>query len=147
MNTLYQKRQNVAVLLAVTGGLSLPCIALAADKPAAVAVGIDPFYLVKTVGALCVVLIVIFIIARLVRALGHAGAVSSGPLKVLAAVTVGNREKLMIVQAGDNQLLIGISPSGIVRLDKFDEPVVTAQDIAQGSFKTQLTSLIGEKRQ
>lgn len=117
-----------------------------ANGAPSVSVGVDPFYLAKTIAALCVVLLIIFLLSRLVRTISRTGSLTNGPLKVLAAVSVGNREKLLIVQAGNEQLLVGVSPAGIVKLEKFDDPVVSEADTANASFKTQLAGMIGDKR-
>jgi flagellar protein FliO/FliZ len=41
------------------------------------------------------------------------GGRSSGPLKVLAALSLGPKERLLLVQARGEELLIAVSPAGV----------------------------------
>ncbi len=44
-----------------------------------------------------------------------------GSLKLLSALPLGNREKVVLMQAGDKYLLLGVTPSQINTLHVFDE--------------------------
>lgn len=111
----------------------------------AVTAGVDPAYLIKTVIALCFVLIVIFLLSKLLRTFNTSGKLNSGPIRVLAGTQLGSRERLVLVQAGDTQLLLGVSPAGIVKLEKFEQPVVSDDEIVGSSFKDQLQNLIRQQ--
>lgn len=110
-----------------------------------VSIGVSSTYLIKTVVALCFVLLVIFMLSRLVRSFNSSGKLNKGPIRVLAGTTIGNRERLVIVQAGDTQLLLGVGPAGIVKLEKFDRPVITDDTDAGSSFRDQLQNIIGNQ--
>ena len=44
-------------------------------------------------------------------------------LKTLAMLPLGQREKVAIIQAGDQQLVIGVTPNGINTLATLDQPL------------------------
>ena len=64
--------------------------------------------------SLALVIGFIFAAAWVVRRmpLGFGGR-SHGPLKVLAALPLGPKERLLLVQARDEELLIAVSPAGV----------------------------------
>jgi flagellar protein FliO/FliZ len=55
----------------------------------------------------------IFAAAWIVRRMPLGMGRSSGPLKVLAALPLGPRERLVLVEARGAQLLIAVSPAGV----------------------------------
>lgn len=73
--------------------------------------------------SLFVVIGIILICAWLLRrmtGLGHAG---NDLLRVRATLAVGMKERLLLVEAGGETLLLGVSPAGIRRLHRFDAPL------------------------
>ena len=44
-----------------------------------------------------------------------------GSMKLLSALPLGNREKIVLMQAGDKYLLLGVTPAQITTLHVFDE--------------------------
>lgn len=108
-------------------------------------VGLDSSYLLKTVIALCVVMLVIWLSAKLLRPLAEKHNGSTGSLKILASISVGSREKLLIIQAGDAQFLIGVSPAGIQKIEKYEEPLLNGEVSTGKQFREQLGRFIGDK--
>lgn len=47
-------------------------------------------------------------------------------LKVLASTPVGQRERVVLMQAGDQQLLIGVAPGRVSLLSQPDTPIEVA---------------------
>ncbi len=135
-------RVNTPLALLVMLTALLQCTGVYAEPERAVSVGVSPAYLIKTVAALCFVLLAIFLLSKLLRSVNAGGKLSNGPIKVLAGANVGSRERLVIVQAGDSQMLLGISPAGIVKLEKFDKPVVVSDEASGMTFKQQFGHLI-----
>ena len=77
----------------------------------------------QMVGALLVVIVVILTIAWGAKRLLRLPARSTGALRVLAALSMGPREKLVLVQVGTTQLLLGVAPGRIEPLHVLDEPL------------------------
>lgn len=80
-------------------------------------------YLAQIMVSLLLVLLIIFFGAWLLRRFGRFASVADGKLMVLGAVSVGQRERIMLIQVGDDQLLIGVTSSKISTLHKLDQPV------------------------
>lgn len=55
-----------------------------------------------------------------------------GALRLLAAVSVGQRERIVLIQAGETQMLIGVAQGQVRTLHVFDKPVLLAQDADKG---------------
>lgn len=48
-------------------------------------------------------------------------------MKILAGLPLGAREKVVLVQVGKEQLLLGVAPGRVNLLTRFDEPVIEEQ--------------------
>ncbi|WP_119395000.1 flagellar biosynthetic protein FliO [Salinibius halmophilus] len=69
--------------------------------------------------SLLLIIGLIFALAWLVRRFGGAtGASSSSSMKVIASLSLGAKEKLLVVQVGDEQFLLGVTPQSINKIDK-----------------------------
>lgn len=71
--------------------------------------------------------------AWFMRRMGNMSGMATGNLKVLGGVSVGQRERIVLVQAGDTQLLVGVAPGEIRTLHVMDEPIVTTQSNSKAS--------------
>jgi flagellar protein FliO/FliZ len=63
--------------------------------------------------SLMLVLAFIFAAAWVVRRMPLGVGRANGPLKVLAALPLGPKERLVLVEASGEQLLIAVSPAGV----------------------------------
>lgn len=77
---------------------------------------------------LSLIVALIFGMAWLMRRMGGMNGMSAGNLKVLGGLSVGQRERIVLVQAGDTQLLVGVAPGVIRTLHVMDEPIKTLSD-------------------
>ena len=82
---------------------------------------------------LFLIVALIFGMAWLMRRMGNVGGMATENLKVLGGVSVGQREKIVIVQAGETQLLVGVTPGQIRTLHVMDEPIATNLNQKTGS--------------
>lgn len=74
-----------------------------------------------------VLLLVIGLLVGLAWLLKRAGVTQgalNGQLAVLGAVSVGQREKVVLIQAGQEQLLVGVTANEISLLHLLSEPIV-----------------------
>lgn len=81
---------------------------------------------------LFIVLMIIFAAAWLLRRFGGAAFQGSGVIRVIAAVSVGGRDRVTLVDVGGQQILLGVSPGRINTLHVFDEPVVDTEGSGPG---------------
>lgn len=73
---------------------------------------------------LFIIVALIFGMAWFMRRMGSMGGMTAGNLKVLGGISVGQRERIVLVQAGDTQLLVGVAPGEIRTLHVMEEPIV-----------------------
>ena len=74
---------------------------------------------------LFVIVVVIFGMAWLMRRMGNLNSKSSANLKILGGLSVGQRERVVLVQAGETQLLVGVAPGQVRMLHVLDETIET----------------------
>lgn len=80
--------------------------------------------------ALLAVLALIVGLAWLLKRLPGAGLRSSDQLRVLSSLSVGQRERLLVVQVGPQQLLLGVTTQGITTLHTLAEPLPEPAPVA-----------------
>lgn len=69
---------------------------------------------------------------------------ASKVINVLAAQPLGPKEKIVVVQIGNKQIAVGMTPSSLQTLHVFDEPVVTQREGATAaSFSDRLRHALG----
>ena len=79
--------------------------------------------LVQVTLSLVLVLAAVFAAAWAVRRLKTFGRFSSGPIEIIADVSIGAKERAVLVQVGGKQLLLGVAPGRVTTLHVLDEPV------------------------
>ncbi len=89
---------------------------------------------------LFVVVALIFGMAWFMRRMGNMNSGAAGNLKVLGGISVGQRERVVLVQAGETQLLVGVAPGEIRTLHVMDKPIVT-----QPETNSKVSSSFSEK--
>lgn len=104
-------------------------------------------YFGQIVISLLLVLVIIFIAAWLLRRYGRFPGVADGNLKVLGALSVGQRERILLLQVGKEQVLVGVTSSKITRLHQLEEPVEMQQQESNASdFSKKLQAALNRKQ-
>jgi flagellar protein FliO/FliZ len=67
----------------------------------------------QVITGLVVVLLLIFGVAWFARRFGRFQGMATEQLRLLGGIHLGQREKIVIVQAGDERLVVGVSPGCI----------------------------------
>ena len=99
-------------------------------------------YLQMVLGLL-LVLGVIFALAWLIRRMGQFAAPSNAQVKILGGVNVGQREKVVVIQIADTQLVLGVAPGQVNALHVFDKPVLRNEGKpASETFATRLQAAL-----
>ena len=108
---------------------SWPLLAAEADKLATTPIGLTG----EAVGAaelmqvsigLLVVLVVLGGLAWMLRRFNLVPSASGGVLRIVAGLSMGPRERLVLVQVGETQVLLGVAPGRIQTLHVLDQPVL-----------------------
>ncbi|VVO77641.1 hypothetical protein PS838_01629 [Pseudomonas fluorescens] len=142
------------VLRAIPGlALALPFNVLAAEPVATVATAAAPAVssgvagqLTQLVFGLLLVLGLIFFLAWLLRRVQQAGPAGKGQvIELIGSRALGPRDRLMLVQVGNEQILLGLSPGSITALHVLKEPVqVPTTEKTTPEFALRLMELMGK---
>lgn len=96
---------------------------------------------------LIVVLGVFFACIWLMRKMGTLPSYSREKMKVIAGLSLGGREKLVLVQIGEKQMVLGVSPGRVNNLLVLEgEDCVSLESnekITEGEFAKNLKQMIG----
>lgn len=110
----------------------------------------DYGYIVKILGSLILVILMIVTMLYLMKRFSFKGSVIQGNVRILSALSIGPRERIMLIQAGEEQILVGSTPSSIRPLHVLKENVDVAtngsgeNDGSQPNMKEILASLMGK---
>lgn len=97
---------------------------------------------------LLLVLGLIFLLAWLARRVQRMGPGSNQAIKLVASQALGTRDRLLLVQVGEEQILLGISAGRITPLHVLKEPVVTETTTqATPEFAQRLMELLGKDKE
>ena len=93
--------------------------------------------------SLLMVLAVIVISAMILKRFQGVRQTHHG-LKIVTSLHLGAKEKLVVVQAGDKQLLLGVTTQQVTLLETLDEPLVNATENSV-DFAQSLAKLFKQK--
>ena len=131
-------------------GFLAPLTALAAEPQVAVTPvlansGSVSSQLGQMLLGLLLVIGLIFMLAWLLRRVQQIGPRSNQVIKLLASQALGPRERLVLVQVGNEQVLLGLSAGRITPLHVMKEPVHLADaEPATPEFAQRLMELLGK---
>ncbi|MFC6338870.1 flagellar biosynthetic protein FliO [Pseudomonas sp. CCM 7891] len=136
---------------AVAGlSVALPLSALAAE-PVAQAVAAAPLgsgiggQLTQLVLGLLLVVGLIFVLAWLMRRVQRIGPGNAQVIELIGSRALGPRDRLVLVQVGEEQVLLGITPGRITPLHVLKQPVdVAPTQAATPEFAQRLLELMGK---
>ncbi|SDA91664.1 flagellar protein FliO/FliZ [Pseudomonas sp. NFACC15-1] len=102
--------------------------------------------LAQLVLGLLLVLGLIFFLAWLLRRVQQAGPAGKGQvIDIVGSRALGPRDRLVLVQVGNEQILLGLSPGTITALHVLKEPVqVPSTEPASPEFAQRLMELLGK---
>ncbi|MGF1689559.1 flagellar biosynthetic protein FliO, partial [Photobacterium japonica] len=66
------------------------------------------------------------------------------PLRILRQLPVGQRERIVLLQVGDEQMLVGVTQQQISLLGKLDTPLPTEAELPGGDFAQQLSKMLNK---
>ena len=103
-------------------------------------------YLFKLTGGLILVVAVIFVLAWLVKKFNLNQQSHNGLIRIVAGLSIGTRDRIVLLQVGDEQILVGLTPGRIEKLHTLSQPLESEieQPVA-GSFAAKLNRLMGER--
>ncbi|AZE85043.1 Flagellar biosynthesis protein FliO [Pseudomonas orientalis] len=129
--------------------LALPLSALAAEPVAQAAaapvVGSVGGQLTQLLLGLLLVIGLIFVLAWLMRRVQRIGPGNAQVIELVGSRALGPRDRLVLVQVGEEQILLGITPGRITPLHVLKTPVDAAKtEAATPEFAQRLMELLGK---
>lgn len=82
--------------------------------------------LLQTLMGLLLVLACVVLVAWLLKRTNSFHTAANSKLKVIAGIPLGSRERAVLVQIGDEQILLGVTPQQINTLHKLETPLSVA---------------------
>ena len=141
---------DVASQSAVASGEKLPSsaevTAPVVEKTAPVEVGkhvtanMDAMSMILSLLMVLVVIIISAVILKRFQGVRH----SINGLKIVTSLHLGAKEKLVVVQAGEKQLLLGVTTQQITLLETLDEPLISAKENSV-DFAQSIAKLLKQK--
>lgn len=102
-------------------------------------------YLIQLILGLIVVLICIVALAWFAKRMNRLQSSTGGMLKIIGGLSMGSRERVVLLQVGSEQLLIGVSPGRINTLHVLEAPLEDAGINAEKTFATSLAEAVFQK--
>ena len=116
-----------------------PSALLVTDTPttdlskAATSQGVSTGQYMNLVLGLVAIIGFIFLVAWILRRVNGAPSASAGAMKIVGGLSLGNRDRVVLLQVGEQQILVGASPGNINLIHAFEEPAIEAPGSSQGS--------------
>lgn len=104
--------------------LLISCLPVAGWSAETVAPPSGANAMMRTLFGLGAVVALIFALAWTSRRLSGGGLGHNKFMKILAVQALGAREKIILVDVGGKQMMLGVTPGRIATLHVFDEPVM-----------------------
>lgn len=118
--------------------------ATTAHKPAA-KIGSGGHLLNVTLGLIAIIAL-IFVLSAFVKRFGSGTFSTNTQLKILSSMPLGTRERIVLIDAGGQQLLLGITPTSINTLHVFSDPIVIdSKPDAPSDFSQKLMAILQQK--
>ena len=106
-------------------------------------------YLGQMFFGLLVVVALIFVLSFFVKRYGQLGSTGEVKFKVLTSLALTQRERLVLVQIGDRQVVLGVAPGHVSQVMELDQPLVDEAAISKlpsGKALDWTTKLFAAKR-
>lgn len=104
-------------------------------------------YLLRLILGLLFILALIFVLARFVSRFNLNQGAKDGALRIVAGLPTGARDRIVLLQVGEEQVLLGLTPGRIEKLHTLSVPVeIGRQSEVNSGFAVKLqTALKGGK--
>lgn len=104
-------------------------------------------HLWQIISSLALILLLIFVSAWLFKRFGKVNGLASDNMQVLANMAVGQRERVILLQVGKEQILLGVTASRISLLHELKEPIDVSKPSNKTSFKQSISQSFAARLQ
>ena len=119
-----------------------PSVWAAAPESYQPAVGVTTTNTLTVLLSLFLVVGLILLLAWLVRYFNQSSLAPNQAMKAVASLSVGTRERVVLVEVGDKQVLIGVAAGRVTPIHVFDEKVIDQLASNTGDFSKKLKQLL-----
>lgn len=91
---------------------------------------------------LIIVLLLIFGTAWFMKRFGRLQGGLSDQLKVVGSMAVGTRERIVLIQVGEKQVLVGVTPNAIQTLHVLEAPIMATQNPPPGQLSARFSEIL-----
>lgn len=103
-------------------------------------------HLLNVTLGLIAIIALIFVLSAFVKRFGPGTFSTNAQLKILSSMPLGTRERIVLIDAGGQQLLLGITPTNINTLHVFSDPIVIdSKSAAPSDFSQKLMAILQQK--
>jgi len=85
-------------------------------------------YLMQLILGLLVVVLCIVALAWFAKKMNRFNSITDDSLKIISGISMGSRERIVLLQVGDEQLLVGVSPGRINKLHVLNSSITTSSE-------------------
>lgn len=128
--------------------LLIPIKVFAAEEKTSTTISTDPMsgsYLFQLILGLIIVLICIVALAWFAKRMNRLQSSTGGMLKIIGGISMGSRERIVLLQVGSEQLLVGVSPGRINTLHVLEAPLDNVDVNSEKTFATNLAEAVLRK--
>jgi len=149
------KFQLALFLMALISLSAIPATAAERSENVATAMrfdaGLNAGNLIQILVALFSVVLIIFALSIVLKKFNIFPGTSSGAIRVIAGISLGSKDRLLLIQIGDEQILLSAGPGNINKIHKLTTPVEanlkSSSEKARGnSFSSLLRSVSSRSR-
>ena len=103
-------------------------------------------YLFKLTGGLLLVVLVILLFAWLVKKFNLNQQSQNGLIRIIAGLSIGTRDRIVLLQIGEEQILVGLTPGRIEKLHTLSQPLDAPEaQLVSSSFAEKFNRVMGER--
>ena len=103
-------------------------------------------YLLKLTGGLLLVVVAILVLAWLVKRFNLNQQSQNGLIRIIAGLSIGTRDRIVLLQIGDEQILVGLTAGRIDNLHTMAHPLEAPEgQPATSTFAAKLNRAMDDK--
>ncbi len=130
--------------------LGLFCGGVAAQSGEPSSAIVEPLsspYLLKLTGGLILVVMLILALAWLVKKFNLNQQTNNGLMRIVTGMPLGTRDRIVLLQIGEEQILLGLTPGRIEKLHTMSQLLKVDETHPVGeSFARKLNRIMGERK-
>jgi flagellar protein FliO/FliZ len=92
-------------------------------------------YLLQVVGSFFLVICALLAVMLLLKRFNTIGTSKGGYIEILASAPLGQRERAVLLQVGEEQILVGVAPGNVTTLHHISHPVSRSETESSLTFK------------